>query len=127
MTLSRRKAQCIGAASILGVIALQFFNSVACYHQTFADLTLSFLIFVLPAVLVSVVAVFTNNPLRAAFASSMFAPWLGSAYFSDCVAPYHGGGASMVYVVVLLYGFPSAVVGALIAGPILKRLGVSVE
>jgi hypothetical protein len=76
--------------------------------------------------LIATIAVFTANPLRAAFASAFFAPWLATAYYTDCVAVYHGGGTSMVYVIVLLWGVPSALLGALIAGPILRRFGVSV-
>jgi hypothetical protein len=126
MQLSRRKAQLIGASFILGVVALQSFNGVACYHQGPKDFVIAFLAFVAPAVLIATVAVFTANPLRAAFASAFFAPRLATAYYTDCVAVYHGGGASMVYVIVLLWGVPSAVLGALIAGPILRRFGVSV-
>jgi hypothetical protein len=126
MIVSRRTAQWIGAASIAVVVALQSFNGVACYHQTLADFILAFAIFVAPAVVVALVALFTSNPLRAAVASACFAPWLVTAYYSDCVLPYRGGGASMVYVVVLLYGLPCALLGVFIAGPLLRRLGVSV-
>jgi len=126
MQLSRRKAQLIGAAFILGVVVLQSFNGVACYHQGPKDFVIAFLVFVAPAVLIATIAVFTANPLRAAFASAFFAPWLVTAYYTDCVAVYRGGGASMIYVIVLLWGVPSALLGALIAGPILRRFGVSV-
>ncbi len=126
MTVSRGTAQWIGAASIFIVVLLQSYSGVACYHQSVADFVVAFSIFVAPAVVVAVVALFTANPLRAAFASACFAPWLVTAYYSDCIAPYRGGGASMVYVVVLLYGLPCALVGAFIAGPLLRRLGVSV-
>jgi hypothetical protein len=126
MQLSRRKARLIGSLSILGVVVLQSFNGVACYHQGPKDFVFAFLVFVAPAVLIATIAVFTANPLRAVFASAFFAPWLVTAYYTDCVAVYHGGGASMVYVIVLLWGVPSALLGALIAGPIPRRFGVSV-
>jgi hypothetical protein len=125
--LARRHAQWIGVASIALVVALQSFNGVACYHQNVADFLLAFSIFVAPAVFVALIALFTSNPLRAAVASLCFAPWLVMAYYSDCIAPYRGGGASMVYVVVVLYGLPCALLGAFIAGPLLRRLGVTVE
>ena len=56
----------------------------------------------------------------------LFAPWLVFAYYTDCVRPYQGGGASMIYVAVLLWGTPCAIVGALLTGPVMRLFGVSV-
>ena len=54
--------------------------------------------------------------LRASSAGGVFGaccgllPWLVWEIYIDCVAPYRGGGASMAYVAVFLWGIPSSVV-----------------
>jgi len=48
------------------------------------------------------------------------------AYYTDCVRPYSGGGASMIYIAVLFWGTPSSLVGALVTGPVMRVLGISV-
>jgi hypothetical protein len=67
------------------------------------------------------------NPLRAVGACALFAPWLLLAYYTDCIRPYSGGGASMIYVAVLLWGTPSAIIGALVTGPVIRGLGIEVK
>ena len=44
----------------------------------------------------------------------------------DCVLPYRGGGASMIYIAVLIYGLPSCLIGVLLGGPLLRRLGLRI-
>ncbi len=126
MKLSRSVAFGAGVLSIIAVIGLQTFNGVVCYHQNVSDYLEALLIFVSPALLIAVIALLTSNPLRAVGACAFFAPWLMCAYYTDCVAPYSGGGASMIYVVVLLWGVPSALIGALVSGALWKMLGVEV-
>jgi hypothetical protein len=48
------------------------------------------------------------------------------AYYTDCVRLYTGGEVSMIYVTVLLWGTPSAVLGALLTGPFLKVMKITV-
>ncbi|MDQ8020484.1 MAG: hypothetical protein REI94_01495, partial [Moraxellaceae bacterium] len=69
----------------------------------------------------------TANPLRAVGACLLFAPWLVFAYYTDCVQPYQGGGASMIYVAVLLWGSLSSLAGAVLSGPLMRLLGIRVE
>lgn len=57
----------------------------------------------------------------------LVAPWLVMAYASDCISEYRGGGASIAYVAVILWGIPSGLFGALMAIPILDILGVEIE
>ena len=66
------------------------------------------------------------NPVRAVGACLLFAPWLAYAYYIDCIRPYTGGGASMVYVLVVMGGLPSSIIGALATGPVMRLLGIEV-
>lgn len=126
MTLSRPFAVGISIGAILLVVALEVLNSTLCYHLDIRQFRDGFLTFVAPALLVAIIALFTRNPLRAVGACLCFAPWLLFAYYTDCVRPYAGGGASMIYVAVLFWGLPSAFLGAIAAGPVLRYLGIEV-
>src|ERR1700722_146489 len=126
MKLSRSVAFRAGVLAIIAVIGLQTFNGAVCYHQNVSSYLEALLIFVSPALVIAAIALLTGNPLRAVGACVFFAPWLILAYYTDCVAPYSGGGASMIYVVVLLWGVPSALIGALVSGPLFKVLGIEV-
>jgi hypothetical protein len=126
MRVTRARARACGAAAIAAVALLQGFNSAACYRHNL-DTYLETLLFIAIPMLPAFVSLATRNPLRAVGASLLFAPWLVVAYFVDCVTPYRGGGASMIYVAVVLFGFPSALAGALVTGPILRRLNVSLD
>lgn len=66
----------------------------------------------------AVIFLATRNPLRSVGASIVAISFYALAYYTDCIAPYEGGGASMIYVVVILYGTPLAVLGGFIAGSI---------
>lgn len=124
-TLSLRQARTAGLLAIAAVCLLQAINSFGCYGHSFIEM-LQALLFVLPALLPAAVALLTRNPLRAVAACALFAPWLPFAFYVDCIRPYAGGGASMIYVAVLLYGFPCALLGALIGGPVSRWLGFRV-
>lgn len=126
MTISRSAASRAGVLAIIAVIGLQTFNCVACYHQNISGYLEGMLIFVAPALVIAAIALLSSNPLRAVSACVFFAPWLMFAYYTDCVAPYAGGGASMIYVVVLLWGVPSALIGALVGAVLFKIFGVKV-
>lgn len=126
MVMARKHALIGGIAAIALVIALQAFNSVGCYDHTLPTFLLVLGTFLLVPLLPALISLFTANPLRAVGACLLFAPWLAFAYYTDCVRPYQGGGASMIYIAVLLWGTPCAIVGALLTGPVTRLLGVSV-
>lgn len=126
MVIPRKHASIAGMAAIAAVIALQAFNSVGCYDHTLAMFAMVLGTFVLVPLLPAIVSLFTANPLRAVGACLLFAPWLVFAYYTDCVRPYQGGGASMIYVAVLLWGTPCAIIGALLTGPVMRLFGLSV-
>jgi len=125
MKISRSRAIHFGVASIFGIVCLQAFNSFACYgHDLQSLVTLG--IFLIIPLLPALISLLTANPLRAVGACLLFAPWLMLAYYTDCVRPYTGGGASMIHVAVILWGTPSSIIGALITAPIMRLVGVSV-
>lgn len=127
MVISRARAFGCGLLAIGAVVALAAFNSFSCYGHDWATFVAANSLFVGPPLVPAVVCLAFPNPLRAVGACLFLAPWLLLAYYTDCVAPAAGGGASMVYVSVLLWGVPSAVAGALLAGPATRRLNIHVE
>lgn len=122
--LSLRQAWGFGIAALALPLLLQAFNSAACYRHTVADFLAALGIFVLPPLLPVLLALWVRRPLQAFVGALCFAPWLVYAYVVDCLLPYRGGGASMIYVAVLLYGLPSCLIGVLLSGPLLRRLGI---
>jgi hypothetical protein len=126
MVISRSRTVLCGIAAIVGVIAIQAFNSFACYGHGFWSFLITLGVFLSVPLLPAAISLLTANPLRAVGACFLFAPWLFFAYYTDCVRPYAEGGASMIYIAVVLFGTPSAIVGALVSGPITRALGVTV-
>jgi len=127
VNISRRSARIAGVAAIAGILLLQAFNSVGCYEHTLLAFVQVVGMFLLVPLLPAFISLLTANPLRAVGACLLFAPWLVLAYYTDCVRPYRGGGASMIYVAVLLWGTPCAIVGALLTGPVMRLFGLSVS
>jgi hypothetical protein len=125
MVITRTRALVLGVAAVVTVLLLQVFNSVVCYKLDMAAF-MGTLMFVAVPMLPAVVSLATRNPLRAVGASALFAPWLAYAYYIDCIRPYAGGGASMVYVAVVLWGLPCAAFGAFVTDPLLRMLGLQV-
>jgi hypothetical protein len=126
MVISHTRAFCFGLLAICAVVAVAAFNSFACYKHDLDAFVSANLMFVGPPLLPAIVCLALPNPLRAVGACALVIPWLVLAYYTDCVRPYTGGGASMIYVAVLLWGVPSAILGALITGPVTRMFNVSV-
>jgi len=112
MNISRRKARWIGVAAIGVVLLLQSFNSFACYDHDFLTFLSATSVFVGIPLLPALVSLASPNPLRAVGSCALFAPWLLLTYYTDCVRPYSGGGASMVYVAVFMWGTLTSLIGA---------------
>lgn len=127
MVISRRKARYIGSTAVCAVLLLQAFNSFACYNHDFLDFLTATSIFVGIPLLPALVSLALPNPLRAVGASVLFAPWLLFAYYTDCVRPYSGGGASMIYVAVLLWGTITSLIGALITNLLTRSFGIEIS
>jgi len=126
MQINRGRAVIYGLVAILGIVALQAFNSFACYHHGVRDFLLALGMFLFIPLLPAIIALATANPLRAIGGCLLLAPWLGLAYYTDCVRPYAGGGASMVYVAVLFWGTPCSILGVLLTGPVTRLFGIAV-
>lgn len=126
MKLSRRKARWIGVAAIGAVLLIQWFISFACYQQSFLDFLFATAFFVGIPLLPALFSLVLPNPLRAVGACLLFAPWLLLAYYTDCVRPYSGGGASMIYVAVLMWGTVTSLIGALVTGFVTRSAGIEV-
>ena len=107
------------------IIGMQIFNGFACYELSFGFHLLA-IGFVLFAFLPGLVSLFSKNPLRTVGAALLFAPWLVFAYSTDCILPPKGPASSMSYLAVLVYGLPSAAIGAWATGHILAALRVRV-
>ena len=127
MDISRNAARILGVAAIVGILMLQAFNSAACYSHSLMGYLGAVGFFLVIPLLPAAVSLFTANPLRAVGACLLLSPWLVFAYYTDCIRPYAGGGASMIYVAVLFWGTPCALLGALLTGPVLRRFGIRVE
>lgn|SRR5690554_878744 len=126
MRINRKRALQLGLAAMGCIVCLQAFNSFACYGHG-PGLFLLGLGFVAVPLLPALLVLPSSNPLRAVGACVLFAPWLVYAYYVDCIQPHAGGGASMVYVLVVMGGLPSAIVGALVTGPVMRMFGISVD
>jgi len=122
--LSRRTSLAAGITAVVLVGLLQAFNSFACYKHGVIQYLEVLAIFIALPMTPALVALFTKHPIRAVGGALLFAPWLGLAYYTDCMRPYAGGGASMIYVAVVLWGAPSCLAGVLLTGPIARALGL---
>ena len=126
MTISYRKALLMGMLSILLLVALQAWSSVQCYHHDAFDFALMLGAFVLVPLIPSLIALLTPNPLAAVGGSVFFAPWMGYAYYKDCINPDADGGSSMVYVLEMLYGSGSCLLGVLLLALLMRLAGIQV-
>lgn len=124
--IQRGSAYRAGLIAVALVLCLQVFNGVACYGLSLGFHLMS-LGLVLVAFLPGLVSLFLKNPLRAIGAAVCFAPWLALAHYTDCVLPPKGPASSMSYLAVLVYGFPSAAIGAWMTAPVLRALQLRVS
>ena len=126
MTLSRSRALQIGIAAIASILLLQAFIGFGCYRQDLAMFIAGIAWFLAIPLLPAVLSLLRANPLGAVGACLLIAPWMVFAWYIDCVKPYAGGGASLAYVTVLLYGTPGAIVGALVTPWLCRKFGLNI-
>lgn len=126
MRLTRAHARWIGVAAIAGVVVLHTFIGFGCYRQDLGMFVTGALYFLLIPLLPAAFSLLRANPLGAVGACLMVVPWILFAYYIDCVKPYTGGGASLAYVAVILYGTPGAILGALITPWLTRKAGLQV-
>jgi hypothetical protein len=123
--MPKSTALSIGLLATAAVAGLQLFNGFACYKLSLGY-HLAALALVALAFLPGIVCLASKNPLRTAGAALLFAPWLVTAFYIDCVVPPKGPASSMSYLMVVVYGFLSSTLGALITAPVLRLLRVGV-
>jgi hypothetical protein len=126
MTLTRSRARYIGIAAIAGILLLQAWIGFGCYGQDLVMFVTGIAWFLAIPLLPAALSLLRQNPLGAVGACLLIAPWMLFAYYIDCVKPYAGGGASLAYVTVLLYGTPGAILGALVAPWLTRRAGLEI-
>jgi hypothetical protein len=124
-SISRTTALTVGLLATAAIAGLQLFNGFACYELSLGY-HLAALALVALAFLPGIVCLASKNPLRTAGAALLFAPWLVIAFYIDCVVPPKGPASSMSYLMVVVYGFLSSAIGALITAPALRLLRVEV-
>jgi hypothetical protein len=125
MKISHEKAVYAGVIFILIAIGFQLFNDFACYKKSIVE-ALLFLWFPAIPLITAIASLKSKNPLRAIPSSLSVIPFYLMAYNTDCVQPYKGGGASMIYVVVIMYGTPVAFVCAFIADGICRLFNIRI-
>lgn len=126
MTITLSTARRIALAAIVLIFICQV---IAFWMTPHLDLTQSLtntLLFVMLPLIPAVVFLFVGNPLRILGACLLYIPWLIFAYYIEFLKPYEGGGAAMAYVIVILYGAPSVLLGLLVSGWLLKWMKISV-
>ena len=127
MQISYRTALLSSLLGLALVVAMQAYSGLTCYAQTWDVLLMSMGMFVLIPVIPALIALFTRNPLSALGGFLAFLPWLIYAYYVDCMLPQTGaGGASLIYVVVFLYGAACCLLGVLFVAVLMWLMQVKV-
>lgn len=126
LVMSRSKARRFGLAAVLVVFGMEVAAALGCGVPAEAETVLLRLLWLLIPLSPALVALFTPNPLCAVAAAIPVATFIAYAYHVDCIRPYQGGGASMIYIAVWFYGFLSAAAAALLAIPLLRLFRVRV-
>lgn len=125
MKLEKRKAVLIGVFSLLIASGFQIFNDLACYNKSMVEIITGFWFPAIP-LLPGLIALFSRNPLRAVGAPIAVVPFYLFAYYVDCVQPYQGGGASMIYAGVILYGLPLSIFTVWLTGYICEKKNIEI-
>ena len=121
----------IGIISIFVIVLVECFNNIVCFKLDVVNFIIGFIIFVLPGMIPAIVGLFVRQLAFSSFGSALFfLPFLVYAFQKECghlVNSNFGGGASMVYIVVLFYGTLSSLIGALLIPLIAYVSGVRVK
>lgn len=125
LTVTRVQARRAASLAIAVTAGLEVLSGAVCGHRDAESQAIG-LLFLLVPLSPALVALFTPNPLSSVAAAVPVAGWIVYAFYFECIRPYRGGGASMVYLGVWFYGFMSAVAAALVSIPLMRHLGVRV-
>ncbi len=125
MKIGIRKARLIGLTAIAAVVVIQLLSSIFCYQNDLSQLAFSFMMIAVPFS-PALIWILSPNPLLTVGGAALFIPWLVLAFTVDCILPYAGGGASMMYVAVVIWGFPSTILGMILAKLAMKYFNISI-
>jgi len=125
MTVARSTAVMLGTAAIAAALGFEWFQARSCFLIAPASAWVA----LLPAACALLPALFwlaSPRPLNALGAVAFISPLLALAYHAGCVSPPAGTSPAMVYAVLVVYGMHLGIAGALIAGVLLRLLGIAV-
>jgi hypothetical protein len=125
MSITRSTAVLVGTAGIAAALGFEWFQAQSCFALT----PLGMLLALVPAAFALSPAVLwlaSTHPLNAVGAVLFVAPLLALAYHAGCVNPPAGASPSLVFLALVIYGFHLGVLGAVVAGAVWRRLGISV-
>ena len=125
MTVARSTAILVGASGIVAALGFEWFQAQSCFALTPLGMVLA-LVPAAFALLPAMLWLVSRHPLNAVGAVLFIAPLLALAYHAGCVNPPAGASPSLVFVALVIYGFHLGVLGAVVAGAVWRRLGVSV-
>jgi hypothetical protein len=110
----------VGLVVVIGVLVQQF--AFALFSQSCGIFSM---LLVGGIVLIPTAAfLISRTPLASVAACIALMPFLVWANNSECIQPYSGGGASMAYVVVFLFGIPASVIaGGLVCAAVAIKSG----
>lgn len=111
MALARKSAERIGFAALAVALGCVAFTRLNCFgFDSFWTILADLLVFG-PSLIGGVACVSSSNPLRAIGAAAGITFATSFAYYSECVRPYEGGGASFVGLALLVLVPACTVVG----------------
>ena len=111
MALARKSAQRIGFAALAVALGCAVFARFRCFGFDSPWAILADLLIFGPSLIGGVACVSTSNPLRALGAAAGIIFATSYAYYSECVRPYEGGGASFIGLALIVIVPACTVVG----------------
>ncbi len=115
MKIQTRSAKRLSQLSFLLVVAAHGLYSIGCHKSGFSGFLTAGLFFDGVPMVLPILSYFLKNYFVATIGAFGVLPWIGYAFYVDCIMPYQGGGASMMYVAIIFWGTPSAICGMLVA------------
>ncbi|MDA9771097.1 hypothetical protein N9D02_08700 [Emcibacteraceae bacterium] len=105
MKIKSKTAFRIGISSFFLVLLMHTLYSFSGSGESVSYFLTSALLFILPSLIIPILFLIFKHPLIAFGGVIPILPWLLLAYYADHIMPYQGGGASIMYVAVVFWGF----------------------
>lgn len=120
MKIKKETATKFSIGAFLLIFLMYSLYSFSCGKTSFSEFISTGFIFICPSLVIPSVFLIFKRTLVAAVGTLFVLPWLMLAYYVDCIMPYQGGGASMLYLGILFWGPPSAIAGMIITGFLIR-------